>query len=108
MLSLDTSAFKEMFSEIVREEVAKALQDFRTTQLPPMLTRKQFMQLLNIKEAKASELLNRPDFPVFREAGVLVPTHLLFKWIEKNTRWVEENTSYYTRNVVQLNSTKSV
>ncbi|MCV9886272.1 DNA-binding protein [Metabacillus halosaccharovorans] len=100
MITLDKNAFREMFSEIIKEEVAKALQDFRTTQLPPMLTRQQFMDLLNIKQAKASELLNRPDFPVFREAGVLVPTHMLFKWIEKNTRWVEENTDYFQKRII--------
>lgn len=100
MLTLDKEAFREMFSEIIKEEVTKALQDFRTTQLPPMLTRQQFMDLLNIKQAKASELLNRPDFPVFREAGVLVPTHMLFKWIEKNTRWVEENTDYFQKRII--------
>ncbi|PAD69905.1 hypothetical protein CHH83_05725 [Bacillus sp. 7586-K] len=100
MLTLDKEAFREMFSEIIKEEVTKALQDFRTTQLPPMLTRQQFMDLLNIKQAKASELLNRPDFPVFREAGVLVPTHMLFKWIEKHTSWVEENTDYFQKRII--------
>lgn len=99
MLSLDKDAFREMFSEIIKEEVTKALQDFRTTQLPPMLTKQQLEKLLNIKHAKASELLNRPDFPVFREAGVLVPTHLLFKWIERNTRWVEDNTNYFQKGI---------
>ncbi|EMI15207.1 DNA-binding protein [Bacillus altitudinis] len=99
MLNIDHEAFKEMFREIIAEEVAKAMQDFRTTQLPPMLTKKQLMELFNIKDTKASQLLNREDFPVFREAGLLIPTHLLFKWIENNTRWINENTDYFKKGV---------
>ncbi|MEC1428822.1 DNA-binding protein [Bacillus sonorensis] len=97
MIQIDQEAFKAMFREIIAEEVAKAMQDFRTTQLPPMLNKKDIMKLFGIQVTKASQLLNREDFPVFREAGVLVPTHLLFKWIERNTQWVEENTNYFKK-----------
>jgi hypothetical protein len=58
------------------------------------------MEVLHISQTKASELLNSPDFPVFREAGVLIPTHLLFKWIEKNTRWIAENTNYFNKEAI--------
>jgi hypothetical protein len=86
----------EEFRQIIREEIKNAVADVvKQNQLPPMLTREELMQVLRIKSTKCSELLNRPDFPVFREAGVLIPTHLLFQWIEKNTRWVEENTNYF-------------
>lgn len=86
----------EDFRQILREEIQSAVSEVvRQNQLPPMLNRKQLMELFQIGQTKCSELLNRPDFPVFREAGVLIPTHLLFQWIEKNTRWVEENTNYF-------------
>ena len=36
------------------------------------------MELLHIKDVKASELLKRIDFPVYCETNVHIPTHLLF------------------------------
>ncbi|MED4977192.1 DNA-binding protein [Heyndrickxia faecalis] len=98
MIQINVDFADEQFREVLRQEIDKALADVvRKNELPPMLTKKEFMELLRIKDTKASELLNRPDFPVFREAGVLIPTHLLFQWIEKNTRWVEENSNYFNR-----------
>lgn len=98
MIQVNVDFADEQFREVLREEIEKAMADvIRKSQLPPMLTRTEFMKLLRISNTKASELLNRPDFPVFREAGVLVPTHLLFKWIEKNTRWLEENSNYFNQ-----------
>jgi hypothetical protein len=91
----------EQLRQVIHEEVTKAVDEVtKHHQLPPMLTRKQLMELFNISQTKASELLNRADFPVFREAGVLIPTHLLFKWIEKHTRWVEENTSFFEKSAM--------
>jgi len=96
MIQINVDFADEQFREILRQEVEKAMADvIRKNELPPMLTKKELMNLLRIKDTKASELLNRPDFPVFREAGVLIPTHLLFQWIEKNTKWLEENSTYY-------------
>lgn len=63
--------------------------------LPPLLTRTELMKLLRIGPTKAAELMARPDFPVLREAGVLIPTHKLFEWIDRNTRWVKDNTKYF-------------
>lgn len=63
--------------------------------LPPLLTRTQMMELLHISSWKATELFGRPDFPVFREAGLLIPTKKLFEWIDRHTQWVEENTNYF-------------
>ncbi|OAH53119.1 hypothetical protein AWH48_12240 [Domibacillus aminovorans] len=65
------------------------------SKLPPMLNNKQMQEVLQISKTKATELLNRPDFPVFREAGVLIPTHRLFEWIDSNTRWVNDNTGFF-------------
>ncbi|WP_342399614.1 DNA-binding protein [Weizmannia sp. FSL K6-0777] len=98
MIQINVDFADEQFREILRQEIDKAMADvIRKNELPPMLTKKEFMELLRIKDTKASELLNRPDFPVFREAGVLIPTHLLFKWIEKNTRWLEDNSKYFNQ-----------
>ncbi|PFE56043.1 hypothetical protein CN318_12430 [Bacillus cereus] len=86
----------EIFRQIIREEVQKATEHLQLmNELPPFLTISELMELLRIKRTKASELLNRSDFPVCREAGVLIPTHLLFKWMENHTDWVENNTEYY-------------
>ena len=63
--------------------------------LPPLLTRTELMGVLRIGHSKAAELFARPDFPVFREAGLLIPTEKLFEWIDRNTRWVEDNTGYF-------------
>ncbi|MEK0285955.1 MAG: DNA-binding protein [Caldibacillus thermoamylovorans] len=96
MLQVSLDLANEEFRKILREEIKNAVADVvRQNQLPPMLTRKELMDLFKIGPTKCTELLNRSDFPVFREAGVLIPTHLLFKWIEKNTRWMEENTKYF-------------
>ncbi|MBW8350737.1 DNA-binding protein [Bacillus sp. IITD106] len=60
-------------------------------ELPPLLTRKQFMEVAGIGESKCAELFNRRDFPVMREFGhPRVPTELLFEWINRNTDWVKE------------------
>jgi hypothetical protein len=64
--------------------------------LPLVLTREEAMKLLRCGPTKMAELMNRSDFPVTREFGVKIPTHMLMKWIEKNTRWMEDNTNYYS------------
>jgi hypothetical protein len=69
-------------------------------QLPHLLTRTEAMNVLRCGETKMAELFARPDFPVNMEFGKKVPTNMLFKWIEKNTRWVEENTNYYEKKAI--------
>lgn len=60
--------------------------------LPPILTKQELMNLLDIKATKASELLNREDFPVIREFGhPRVPTHSLMTWIDEHTEWTKNN-----------------
>lgn len=78
---------------LIREEMRAAINDldWQVRPLPPMLTRNELKQLLRISNTKASELLGREDFPVLREAGVLIPTHLFMKWVEEHTEWVEQN-----------------
>lgn len=84
----------EMLRQIIREELTTILegQANQCYALPPLLTRSELKQLLRIGDTKAAELLGREDFPVFREAGVLVPTNLLFRWIEQHTTWVDHNS----------------
>lgn len=91
-IEFDTEELRKMIHEEVKKAVSEAVS---TTELPPLLTRKELMQLLHIGETKTSELLGRSDFPVFREAGVLIPTKALFEWIDKHTEWVDTNTQYF-------------
>nr|WP_236338540.1 DNA-binding protein [Paenibacillus plantiphilus] len=63
-----------------------------SSSMPPLLTRTQLMELLEIGSTKTSELLGRNDFPVCREFGnPRVPTHLLMKWIDEHTEWINNN-----------------
>ena len=92
-VQFDADALRQM----IREEVREAVKEHSKAQeLPPMLTVTELMELLHIGRTKASELLGRADFPVFREAGVLIPINLLFEWIERNTHWVEQNTKHFS------------
>lgn len=85
--------------QIIQEENEKIkkelLLETKSKQLPPLLTRKEIMQLFHIGQTKTSELLGRADFPVFRQAGVLIPTKQLFEWIDRHTDWIETNTNYF-------------
>lgn len=94
----------EDLQKMIREAVADAVKGQLThgsvtLELPPILTRKQFMELLDIGEAKTAELFNRPGFPVNREFGhPRIPTGLLMKWIEEHTEWVVENAGERWKN----------
>lgn len=80
---------KDLFIQAYEQGIEDARRKY---ELPPLLTRKQFMELANIGESKCAELFNRQDFPVFRGLGhPRVPTDLLFEWIRYNTDWVEQN-----------------
>ncbi len=81
---------------MLAEEMKKMIgNDFGGHELPPLLTVTMLKEVLHIKSWKASELLGRPDFPVLREAGVLIPRDRLFEWIDNNLDWVENNTGYF-------------
>ncbi len=89
-------SFEETIRQIIREEISNAVSELQSKEsLPPFLTREEMMNLLRIRPTKAAELLNRQDFPVCREAGLLIPTDMLFEWIRRNTRWVEKNSNFY-------------
>lgn len=95
MLSEEFKAqIMQEFRNMIREEMAATLQESNSSlkQLPPFLTKTELKKLLRIGDTKASELLARVDFPVLREAGVLIPTHLFIQWVEANTQWIDINT----------------
>jgi hypothetical protein len=92
-------SFEESIREIFREELEKFKKSITLTptenewlsEYPDMLTTAHIMEILGIKRAKTSELMNRSDFPVFKLAGTKVPKHKFIIWIESNTRWIEDN-----------------
>lgn len=98
-------AVSEVFSlmdtnirDIFREEIQLALTDvLNKNHLPTILTRSEAMEVLRCGATTMSELMRRPDFPVIREFGVRIPTHLLMKWIEENTQWIAQNTKYFKK-----------
>nr|WP_318842587.1 DNA-binding protein [Paenibacillus massiliensis] len=68
------------------------MEQYTPNQLPPLMTKTQLMELLDIGTTKAAELLNREDFPVIREFGhPRVPTRLFLEWVESHTEWISAN-----------------
>jgi hypothetical protein len=98
---LFTMQYDEGFIEKIASKIADRAAEILVERissindLPLILTREEAMNVLRCGPTKMAELMNRPDFPVTREVGVKIPTHMLMKWIERNTRWVEENTKYF-------------
>jgi hypothetical protein len=87
----------EKLKSIIDAAVSKAMEQYAplppiSNQLPLLMTKKQLMELLDIGATKATELLNRTDFPVIREFGhPRVPTRLFLEWVESHTDWINEN-----------------
>ncbi|WP_342576407.1 DNA-binding protein [Paenibacillus sp. FSL M8-0142] len=79
--------------DAINEAVDQAIERHALkSSLPPILTKQQLMDLLDVGATKASELLNRNDFPVIREFGhPRVPTHSLMTWIDEHTEWIRDN-----------------
>lgn len=88
---------KVMMQELASGLVPLLVEELeKRSSLPPVLTRKEFMALMQIGEAKCAELFNRKDFPVCREFGhPRVLTKLLFEWIEAHSAWVRDHTNFY-------------
>lgn len=88
-IDLDLSQLQAAINDAVDKAIER--HSFQS-QLKPLLTKNDLMDLLEIGATKASELLNREDFPVTREFGhPRVPSHLLLIWIEEHTDWVRDN-----------------
>lgn len=79
--------------DAINDAVDQAIQRHALkSSLPPILTKQQLMDLLDVGATKAGELLNREDFPVIREFGhPRVPTHSLMIWIDEHTEWIRDN-----------------
>lgn len=99
MIKLDIS---EEFIELLANKIADRATEIifervnsMITDLPPILTREEAMTVLKCGATTMSELMRRPDFPVSREFGVKIPSSMLMKWVENNTRWIEENTNLF-------------
>lgn len=84
---------EKKMEDMIQRAYKKGVDDARMKyELPPLMTRRQFMEFANISEAKCAQLFNRQDFPVNRDFGhPRVPTHLLFEWINGNTEWIAEH-----------------
>lgn len=80
---------------LLEKVVSKAIEAYSVqvpTSLPPVLSIKQFMKLLDISRPTATEVMRRPGFPVNREFGnPRIPTGLLLQWIDDNTEWIDDN-----------------
>ncbi|WP_191559197.1 hypothetical protein [Metabacillus idriensis] len=86
---------------IIQKAYEQGVEDGRSKfSIPLILTRTEAMDFLKCGATLMAELMSRPDFPVNREFGVKIPTHLLMKWIEKNTQWVEDHTSYFEKEAI--------
>lgn len=91
--SVEFDLFEKKISLVIEKAYLRGVADGQAKfAIKPLLTRKEFMKLVDIGETKCAELFNRRDFPVNREFGhPRVPTHLLFEWINANTDWVRAN-----------------
>lgn len=97
-VDLDEAFISAIADRIAEQAYERLAEKFEQSKWPPLLSRSQMMDFLGIKDTKASELLNRQDFPVIREFGhPKVPTHLLFQWIDAHTEWVRENSEFFNR-----------
>ncbi|ALX47486.1 hypothetical protein [Lentibacillus amyloliquefaciens] len=82
---------QELASEIKRQLIPVLIEEFKQSELPPLLDRKQFMELAGISPTKCNELFNRADFPVNRELGhPKVPTKEFFNWLQATTQNAQE------------------
>lgn len=101
-----TMQYDDQFIEQLAAKIADRATEMLTerigslNELPPILTREEAMKVLRCGATKMSELMARSDFPVNRDLGVKIPTHMLMKWVEKNTRWVEHNTNYFDKEAI--------
>lgn len=86
-ITFSNEFIQSIASEIKNQLVPILLQELEQKQLPPLLTRKQFMEVAGISGTKCNELFHRIDFPVNRELGhPRVPTKEFFEWISQTTQ----------------------
>lgn len=103
MIKLLTMQYDDQFIEQLSLKIADRAAELLSERigslndLPLVLTREEAMKVLRCGATTMAELMRRPDFPVTREFGVKIPTHMLIKWIEKHTNWMEQNTKYFSK-----------
>lgn len=94
-ITMTVDEFRSVINEEVKKVIGSQLEvQGRIQQLPPLLTREEFMKVMHISPPTATKIFDREDFRVFREGKLLIETAFLFEWIRKNSDWVEENTGY--------------
>src|SRR5699024_2223226 len=92
---------KTLVNDVVEQLVPILLQELKQNELPHLLTRKQFMELVNIGESKCNELFHRRDFPVNRELGhPRVPTKEFFKWLSATNQNANEVNMKFPHQIV--------
>ncbi len=80
--SFSQEEIQSFANEIKNQLVPILIQELQEKQIPPVLTRKQFMELVDISSNKCNQLFNRQDFPVNRELGhPRVVTKDFFEWL---------------------------
>ncbi|MGG1637193.1 DNA-binding protein [Paenibacillus sp. NRS-1760] len=90
-VNLDFSQLQQIIKTTIAEEMAK--HSF-VNNLPYMINRSKLKEILGIGETKATEIMNRADFPVCREFGnPLIPRDLFVRWVEQHTEWIDKNAS---------------
>jgi len=81
-LTISQEEIQDLVTEMKNQLIPVLIQELRQKQLPPLLTRKEFMELVGIGESKCAELFHREDFPVNRELGhPRVVTKDFFDWM---------------------------
>ncbi|WP_079709955.1 hypothetical protein [Paraliobacillus ryukyuensis] len=88
-----------MMSELQSNLLPALLEQMQlVSQLPPLLTRQQFMELADISHTKANELFNTRGFPVTRKLGYpRVLTKEFFEWLNEDVVRREEFPNFANR-----------
>ncbi|MFD1450877.1 hypothetical protein [Oceanobacillus sojae] len=97
------TTFTDEEIQAIAKEVTKQLlpilsEHFTKSDIPPFLTRTQFMELMNIGSTKCNELFNRQDFQcvVTRDFGhPRVITDKFFEWINESVEGPNNPLRYY-------------
>lgn len=87
----DRDEINILVNEIKSQLVPVLIHELKQKELPPTLTRQEFMELVGIGDTKCNELFHRSDFPVNRELGhPRVNTKMFFEWLNATTQNAEE------------------
>lgn len=82
---------QNLVTQIKDQLVPILIQELHQKELPPLLDRKQFMDLVDISASKCNELFHRADFPVTRELGhPRVITKDFFEWLSATNQNTDE------------------